>query len=171
MYPNAGYTPFRGTNGTVREGGNRVPAIVRWPGKIEPDTKNAAVVGGPDLIATFAKVAGRRSPERGPRGRPDHLRQLRDDPCLVRHRSPECKAWFYFTENELTPGAVRVGHYKAVFDLRGDEGADTGGLAVDSNLGWKVADSYVPPYRRSSNCWRIRRKCYGVFMNNFTELT
>ena len=21
--------------------------------------------------------------------------------------------WFYFTENEVTPGAVRVGHYKA----------------------------------------------------------
>ena len=27
VYPDAGYTPFRGTKGTVREGGNRVPAI------------------------------------------------------------------------------------------------------------------------------------------------
>ena len=35
VYPDAGYTPFRGTKGTVREGGNRVPAFVRWPGKVE----------------------------------------------------------------------------------------------------------------------------------------
>ena len=30
-----------------------------------------------------------------------------------------------------------------VGDLRGDDGAQTGGLAVDSNLGWKGAESYV----------------------------
>src|SRR6476660_7269890 len=36
VYPDAGYTPFRGTKGTVREGGNRVPAIAVWPGKIKP---------------------------------------------------------------------------------------------------------------------------------------
>ena len=35
VYPDAGYTPFRGTKGTVREGGNRVPAIAWMPGKIE----------------------------------------------------------------------------------------------------------------------------------------
>ena len=34
VYPDAGYTPFRGTKGTVREGGNRVPAIAWMPGKI-----------------------------------------------------------------------------------------------------------------------------------------
>ena len=35
VYPDAGYTPFRGTKGTVREGGNRVPAIAWMPGKIK----------------------------------------------------------------------------------------------------------------------------------------
>jgi arylsulfatase len=52
-------------------------------------------------------------------------------------------SWYYFTENELTPGAARVGNDKAVFNLRGEDGAATGGLAVDSNLGWKGADKYV----------------------------
>ena len=28
VYPDAGYTPFRGTKGTDREGGNRVPACL-----------------------------------------------------------------------------------------------------------------------------------------------
>ena len=36
VYPDAGYTPFRGTKGTVREGGNRVPAIAMGPGKSRP---------------------------------------------------------------------------------------------------------------------------------------
>src|SRR5262249_46798329 len=35
VYPDAGYSPFRGTKGTVREGGNRVPAIAWMPGKIK----------------------------------------------------------------------------------------------------------------------------------------
>ena len=37
VYPDAGYTPFRGTKGTDREGGNRVPAIAWMPGKIKAD--------------------------------------------------------------------------------------------------------------------------------------
>jgi arylsulfatase A-like enzyme len=35
VYPDAGYTPFRGTKGTVREGGARVPAFAWMPGKIK----------------------------------------------------------------------------------------------------------------------------------------
>ena len=40
VYPDAGYTPFRGTKGTLREGGNRVPAIAWMPGKIAANVKN-----------------------------------------------------------------------------------------------------------------------------------
>lgn len=37
VYPDAGYTPFRGTKGTVREGGNRVPSIA-WGPNIKANT-------------------------------------------------------------------------------------------------------------------------------------
>jgi hypothetical protein len=33
--------------------------------------------------------------------------------------------WFYFTENELSPGAARVGNYKAVF-MHGAAGDELG---------------------------------------------
>ena len=66
-------------------------------------------------------------------------------------------SWFYFTENELSPGAARVGNYKAVFNLRGDNGALTGGLAVDTNLGWKGPRSMSRPFPRSSTSGRTRR--------------
>jgi hypothetical protein len=39
VYPDAGYTPFRGTKGTLREGGNRVPAFAWMPGKVAPGSR------------------------------------------------------------------------------------------------------------------------------------
>ncbi len=70
VYPDAGYTPFRGTKGTVREGGNRVPAIAIWPGKIKADVKNHEMIGGLDLMATFASVAGVKLPTKDRDGQP-----------------------------------------------------------------------------------------------------
>src|SRR5690606_26184066 len=85
--------------------------------------------------------------------------------------SSEREAWFYFTENELTPGAARVGHYKAVFNLRGDNGAATGGLAVDSNLGWKGPESYVAAVPQIFDILQDPQERYDIFMNNYTERT
>jgi arylsulfatase len=68
VYPDAGYTPFRGTKGTVREGGSRVPAIAIWPGKIKPGVRNHDIVGGLDIMATFASVAGIKLPEKDREG-------------------------------------------------------------------------------------------------------
>ena len=81
------------------------------------------------------------------------------------------KAWYYFTENELTPGAARVGNYKAVFNLRGDDGQQTGGLAVDTNLGWKDAEKYVATVPQIFDLWQDPQERYDLFMNNFTERT
>ena len=64
VYPDAGYTPFRGTKGTLREGGNRVPAIAWMPGKIAANSKNHEIVGGLDLMATFASVGGVKLPKK-----------------------------------------------------------------------------------------------------------
>jgi len=66
---------------------------------------------------------------------------------------------------------VRVGNLKALFNLRGDNGARTGGLAVDSNLGWKGADSYVATVPQIFDLWADPQERYDIFMNNFTEHT
>jgi hypothetical protein len=138
VYPDAGYTPFRGTKGTVREGGNRVSAIAWMPGKIKAGVKNHDILGGLDLMATFASVAGVTLPDKDREGQPIIFDSYDMSPVLFGTGKSERNSWFYFTENELTPGAARVGNYKAaVFNLRGDDGAATGGLAVDSNLGWR----------------------------------
>ncbi|KQV13418.1 arylsulfatase [Rhizobium sp. Root1203] len=171
VYPDAGYTPFRGTKGTVREGGNRVPAIAVWPGKIKPYSKNHDIVGGLDLMATFASVAGVALPDKDREGQPIIFDSYDMSPILLGTGKSERTSWFYFTENELSPGAARVGNYKAVFNLRGDDGQATGGLAVDSNLGWKGAEKYVATVPQVFDLWQDPQERYDIFMNNYTERT
>jgi arylsulfatase len=171
VYPDAGYTPFRGTKGTVREGGNRVPAIAWMPGKIKAGIKNHDIVGGLDLMATFASVGGVKLPENDRENQPIIFDSFDMSPLLFGTGKCARKSWFYFTENELSPGAARVGNYKAVFNLRGDNGQPTGGLAVDSNLGWKGADKYVATVPQVFDLWQDPQERYDIFMNNYTERT
>ncbi len=171
VYPDAGYTPFRGTKGTVREGGNRVPAFAVWPGKIKGGQRNHDIVGGLDLMATFASVAGVKLPEKDREGQPIIFDSYDMSPLLLGNGKSARNSWFYFTENELTPGAARVGNYKAVFNLRGDNGTETGGLAVDSNLGWKGPDKYVATVPQVFDLWADPQERYDIFMNNYTERT
>jgi arylsulfatase len=171
VYPDAGYTPFRGTKGTVREGGNRVPAIAVFPGKIKPNSKNHEIVGGLDLMATFAKVGGVTLPTNDREGKPIIFDSFDITPVMYGTGKSPRKSWFYFTENELTPGAARVGNYKAVFNLRGDNGQATGGLAVDANQGWKGPEKYVATVPQVFDLWQDPQERYDIFMNNYTEHT
>ena len=171
VYPDAGYTPFRGTKGTEREGGNRVPAIAVWPGKIAANVRNHDIVGGLDLMATFAAVAGARLPEKDLEGQPMIFDSYDMSTLLLGTGKCARNTWFYFTEDELTPGAVRFGNFKAVFNLRGDNGAQTGGLAVDTNLGWKGPSQYVATVPQIFDMWQDPQERYDIFMSNFTERT
>ena len=135
VYPDAGYTPFRGTKGTVREGGNRVPAIA-WGPKIKAGTTNNDILGGLDYMATFASLAGVKLPEKDRDGKPMTFDSYDMSPVLFGTGKSARDNWFYFTENELSPGAARVGHYKAVFNLRGDDGQQLGGwLSIPTSAG------------------------------------
>ncbi len=171
VYPDAGYTPFRGTKGTVREGGNRVPAFVRWPGKVAAHSKSDDIVGGLDLMATFASVAGIELPKKDREGQPIIFDSIDMTPVLTGAGPSNRDTWFYFTENELSPGAIRTGQFKIVYNLRGDDGQATGGLAVDTNLGWKGAESYVATVPQVFDLWQDPQERYDIFMTTFTEHT
>ena len=57
-WPDAAMTPFRGEKNTNWEGGWRVPAFVRWPGKIKPGSWNTGIVHHMDWLPTFVAAAG-----------------------------------------------------------------------------------------------------------------
>jgi arylsulfatase len=155
----------------VREGGNRVPAMAWMPGRIKAGSKSHEILGGLDLMATFAAVAGVTLPANDREGKPIYFDSYDMSPVLFGTGKSQRKAWFYFTEDELTPGAARVGNYKAVFNLRGDNGQSTGGLAVDSNLGWKGGEKYVAIVPQVFDLWQDPQERYDIFMNNYTERT
>jgi arylsulfatase A-like enzyme len=57
-WPDGGMTPFRATKGTIYEGGFRVPAIIRWPGKVKPGSVENGIFSGLDWLPTLAAAAG-----------------------------------------------------------------------------------------------------------------
>ncbi|MGB5301013.1 MAG: arylsulfatase [Thiogranum sp.] len=57
-WPDAAATPFRGEKNTNWEGGWRVPATVRWPGKVKPGAWNNEIMHHMDWLPTFLAAAG-----------------------------------------------------------------------------------------------------------------
>ncbi|WP_082336899.1 arylsulfatase [Rhizobium ecuadorense] len=57
-WPDGGQSPFRGEKNTNWEGGYRVPAMVRWPGVIQPGTVYNDIVAHEDWIPTLLAAAG-----------------------------------------------------------------------------------------------------------------
>ena len=54
--------PYRGTKNTTFEGGVRVPCLIRWPGHIEPGSKNNGMMFVADWFPTFNALAGVKEP-------------------------------------------------------------------------------------------------------------
>ena len=57
-WPDAAWSPFRGEKNTNWEGGWRVPAVVRWPGKIKANQVSNAIMHHMDWLPTFLAIAG-----------------------------------------------------------------------------------------------------------------
>jgi len=124
-WPDAAMTPFRGEKNTNWEGGWRVPAFVRWPGKIEAGSYTNEIVHHMDWLPTFAAAAGKddikedlldgyRSKAMG-RSYKIHLDGYNILPLLTGETDKsERKEIFYFSDDgDLT--ALRYNDWKAIF--------------------------------------------------------
>lgn len=58
QWPDAAITPYRGEKNTNWEGGFRVPAMVRWPGKIKAGSISNKVMSHLDWVPTLMAAAG-----------------------------------------------------------------------------------------------------------------
>lgn len=102
---------LRGRKGDLWEGGIRQPAILRWPGVIEPDTVSNAVVSGYDLLPTLATIAGFEVPDDRPIDGEDFSAVLRGEP-FARHRP----LFWEFDDVEGFHYALRDGDWKLLAD-------------------------------------------------------
>ena len=71
----------------------------------------------------------------------------------------------------LTPGAARVGNYKAVFNLRGDDGAADRRASRRFEPRLEGRRKYVATVPQVFDLWEDPQERYDIFMNNFTERT
>jgi arylsulfatase len=120
-WPDGGMTPFRATKGTVYEGGFRVPAIIRWPGKIKAGTVENGLFSGLDWLPTLAAAAGApdikeqllKGVKLGDRNYKNHLDGYNQLDLLLGKGPSARHELFYFGGPTL--GAIRIDDFKYTF--------------------------------------------------------
>jgi arylsulfatase len=122
-WPDAGVTPFRSEKNTNWEGAYRVPAMVRWPGKIKPGQISNEVMSHLDWMPTLAAAAGDANlkPELlkgkriGSKNAKLHLDGYNFVPYLTGQADKGPRREFMYHNDEGMPVGVRVGDWKIVF--------------------------------------------------------
>jgi arylsulfatase A len=124
--------PLRGMKLHMTEGGNRIPGIVRWPGRIRPGQTIDEPVGFVDVLPTFCALAGAKLPDKP-------LDGVDISSLLFANQSPERKRPLYWQYDKAIGDtkpvwtvAIRRGDYKlladtalekfALYDLKADIG-------------------------------------------------
>ncbi len=119
--------PFRGGAGSTYEGGIRVPAIFRWPGRITPGTTCREILSTLDVLPLVGAAAGAALP-------PGHRVDGRDPlPALTGTApSPHAALHWVWKTGRFEWHAMREGTFKLIrssaqapwelYDLAGDPG-------------------------------------------------
>jgi arylsulfatase A-like enzyme len=151
-WPDGGQTPFAGGKGTALEGGFRVPAIMRWPGKVAPGSIENGIISGLDWFPTFVAAAGNPNiaqellagKQLGDQTYKVHLDGYNQLDFLTGKGPSARNEIFYFTETTL--GAVRINDYKYRFtDQPG------GWLGNTIHLDWPILTNLkLDPFERTS---------------------
>lgn len=105
-------SPLRDGGVTCWEGGIRVPALVRWPGRIKPGSVVAEPLWSPDLLVACAHLARVELPDDLVLDGKDPLPTLADGAV-----TPHSSFYFEFREH----AALRMGDWKIVRESPGDQ--------------------------------------------------
>ena len=103
--------PYRGTKNTTFEGGVRVPCLIRWPGHIEPGSKNNGMMFVADWFPTFNALAGVKEPA------PDNIDGINMIDMLFNgNDSPRDEIIFEVSGSVRLP-TIRKGDFKLMGDM------------------------------------------------------
>jgi arylsulfatase len=174
-WPDGGETPFAGGKGTALEGGFRVPAMIRWPGKVPAGKVENGIFSGLDWFPTFLAAAGDPNvtgelldgKEIGGRTYKVHLDGY-DQTGVITGRAPSKRhELFYLTESTL--GAVRIDDYKYRFTDQ-----PNGWLGATEKVDWPIlVNLRLDPYERMgmSDGKGGSIAYYNWFVNEFWRFT
>jgi arylsulfatase A-like enzyme len=122
-WPDAGITPFRSEKNSNWEGAYRVPAMVRWPARIEAGQVSTEIMSHLDWMPTLVAAAGdtqlKEKLLKGTRvGSKDvrlHLDGYNFLPYLTGERSSGPRREFVYLDEAAAPVGIRVGDWKLVY--------------------------------------------------------
>jgi len=121
-WPDGGTTPFRGEKNTNWEGGYRVPAMVRWPGLVQPHTEINQIFSAEDWVETLVAAAGEpdikakllQGYRAGARTFEVHLDGY-DQRDLLAGKGPDKRREFFYWTDDGDLAGLRYDQYKVVF--------------------------------------------------------
>jgi len=122
-WPDGAISPFRGEKNTNWEGGYRVPAMIRWPGKIKAGAISNEIVAALDWFPTLVAAAGDDSIKEkmlkgykaGHKTFKLHLDGHNLLPYLTGQADKSPRQGFFYFSDDGDLVAMRMGNYKAVF--------------------------------------------------------
>jgi arylsulfatase len=125
-WPDGGTTIFRGEKNTQREGGYRVPTVIRWPGVIKPGTVINDIGAHEDMLPTLLAATGDttvkddllKGRKVGDMTYKVHLDGYNLLPAL-KGEGPWPRQEFIYWTDDGSVAALRYGNWKATF-LRQD---------------------------------------------------
>jgi arylsulfatase A-like enzyme len=134
-WPDAATTPFRSEKDSNWEGAFRVPAMVRWPGKIKPGQTSTEMFSGLDWFPTLLAAAGDTTVKDrllkgaaiGGKSFKVHLDGYNQLPYLLGQQSKGERTDFAYFNDDGVLVAYRHGDWKAVFcQIRRPEASPSG---------------------------------------------
>jgi arylsulfatase A-like enzyme len=124
-WPDAAMTPFRSEKDSNWEGAFRVPAMIRWPGKVQPGTVSNEIFSGLDWFPTLMAAAGDTTvkdklltgwtPTAGGTTFKVHLDGYNQLPYLTGQAPKGARDDFYYFNDDGELVATRFGNWKIVF--------------------------------------------------------
>jgi arylsulfatase A-like enzyme len=122
-WPDGANTPFRGQKDTNWEGGWRVPAFIRWPGKIKAGSVLNGIVSHQDMLPTLLAAAGEpdinqklltgyKAGDKTFKVCIDGINQL---PYLTGQVKESPREYFFYISDDGGVMAMRIGDWKLTF--------------------------------------------------------
>ncbi|NNE17132.1 MAG: arylsulfatase [Myxococcales bacterium] len=156
-WPDGGMIPFRAEKNTTWEGGFRVPAMVRWPGKIPASVVSNGILSHQDWLPTLLAAAGEpdikeklleghRAAGKTFKVHADGYNQL---DMLLGNGPSARKEMFYFTDDGSL-SAMRYNDWKVLFSIQEAHGFDVWARPFTSLRLPKLFNLRQDPFERAS---------------------
>lgn len=156
MWPDGGYTPFRGEKNSNWEGGYRVPMMVKWPNKIKPNQVSNEIISTQDWLPTLLAAAGdtkvtsklKKGSTVGGKKYKVHIDGHNFLPHFLDTSKPGPRKDFIYASDTGDIVAIRDGDYKMVFREQPCHGLKTWMCPYKELRAPKIFNLRMDPYER-----------------------